>query len=58
MTSNQEIGWDMDTHGHHHYKNYERSKVECAETSYASNYVLFQGRSPYASPKGVDMNKK
>jgi hypothetical protein len=42
MTSNQEIGWDMDTHSKHHFSKTGHAKKEYAETAYANNYVTFQ----------------
>ena len=58
MTSNQEIGWDMDTHMDHHHKNYGHAKFECAETAYANDYVTFQKASPFAKKADVVPDKK
>ena len=59
MTSNQEIGWDMDTDSQHHFRKLGNAKIECAETAYANDYATFHGNiGPFANKQTAEATKK
>ena len=51
MTTNQEIGWDMDTEMNNHRAIQTLNKNLCEETKYANSYVKMTTRSPFAAPR-------
>ena len=51
MTTNQELGWDMDTEFKTHKPSYGFNKTMCNECKYANSYVTMTSRSPFAAPR-------